>query len=256
MMSQMLNLGLLEEELGNLRLSMLGRACGESSLSFVSAMRLVELVRSASTSITATDLMALVQALPESDNGWTPMMRRGTKENIRASQAAQRFSPQIIRLLQRHVDDTWDYYARCKRAAILADWIKGVLVEVIEKEYSTTPYQGRIGYGDIRRFADNTRFHLRAAHKITNVLFLTEGPSYELIDELLRQLEEGLPADALDLLTLPVELDRGSKLALYNAGIRTANVLWKLTDQEITRLLGSGPARALITRRPSPKDDA
>jgi len=251
LLEQMLKLGLLEVELGSVQLSLLGRACGESSLSFRSALRLVELIRGAGN-ISAADLMALVQALPESDGGWTPLMKKGGSENVRVSQATQRYSRNIVSLLQRYAEDGHSYVARCKRAAILADWIGGIPTDEIERAYSTTPFQGRIGYGDIRKFADATRFHLRSAHKITSVLFVDAGPSQESLDDLLKQLEDGLPADGLGLLALPVSLDRGSLLKLYRAGLRTADDVWKLDDAQLTAMLDATTTKRLGARRPRP----
>jgi hypothetical protein len=129
------------------------------------------------------------------------------------------------------------------------DWIRGVSADTIEKTYSTTPFQGKVSYGDIRRFVDNTRFHLRAAYQITNILFMTGGSDQGSIDELLKRLEEGVPAEALGLLDLPVPMDRGARLALFAAGIRTAADLWSLSDQAVTAHVGSA-ASALLAKRP------
>ncbi len=110
--------------------------------------------------------------------------------------------------MQRFAGDQFEYYARCKRAAILYDWIFGRKLEDIEKDYSTTPYVGRIEHGDIRRFADNTRFHLRSASEILSIL-LVERHREEEINSVLKQLEVGVPAGALGLLELPLSLNRG-----------------------------------------------
>jgi helicase len=62
-LQQMLELELIEEELGHIRLTLLGRACGTSSLSFASAMRLVRLIKDTGVhSLTPRTLIALVQA--------------------------------------------------------------------------------------------------------------------------------------------------------------------------------------------------
>ncbi len=72
LLTRMIGLGLVEQEADRVSLSLLGRACGRSSLSFDSAMRLVEIVRSVSVClITAINLMALMQALPEEELGYT-----------------------------------------------------------------------------------------------------------------------------------------------------------------------------------------
>jgi helicase len=247
----MIRLQLVEQELDNVQLTLLGRACGESSLSFRSAMRLVDLVRSVGAQgITAEQLMALVQALPESDNSYTPMFKRGTKESIRPSEAAHRFGASVVHTLQRFADDQFAYYARCKRASILWDWINGVPVERIEEAFTANPYQGRIGYGDIRKFADATRFHLGAAHRITNILFVTGGPTEESIDRLLRQLEIGLPVHALGLIDIPADLTRGDYLVLLGAGIQTVDQLWQRSDEQLAQILGPLVGRLVSSKRP------
>jgi hypothetical protein len=75
LIGRMLSLGLAEEEGEFVRLTLLGRACGRSALSFESAMRLVDLLRSIDlAAVTAERLVAIMQALAESDGGYTPMM--------------------------------------------------------------------------------------------------------------------------------------------------------------------------------------
>jgi replicative superfamily II helicase len=194
--------------------------------------------------------MALVQALPEADNTWTPMFKKGTRESVRVSEATDRFSHRIVNLLQRQAGDNFAYLAGCKRASILADWIQGVSTETIERSYSVTPFAGKASYGDIRHFADVTRFHLRAAHQIANVLFLSGGLTEEAIEQLLRRLEVGLPEEALPLLALPVALDRGGHIALFSAGARDVTSVWTLSDAQIIALVGSLIGPQLVTKRP------
>ncbi len=251
LLETMLRLGLLETEQELVRLTLLGRACGESSLSFGSALRLVELLRGAGGHVVdAVSLLLLVQALPESAGGFTPMFKKGQKEAVRPAEAAARFGSALVQLLQRYAEDTFDYYARCKRAAILKDWIDGRPVDEIEHAYTVTPYQGKIGYGDIRRFADATRFHLRAAARIVEVVFPEVGMAGGQVDELLRRLEIGLPADTLDLLMLPISLHRGDYLKLRQMGIRSRADFWAMKDAEMTAALGTDQAQALIAKRP------
>jgi replicative superfamily II helicase len=250
-LSRMLQLGLVEQEGEDVRLTLLGRACGQSSLVLSSAMRLVELLRAAGSKLVPEHLLAIVQALPESDGGYTPLFKKGQKEAVRPSQAAQHFGYDVVELLQRYCEDTHDYWARCKRAAILADWISGMPVNEIENNYTATPFQGRIGYGDIRKFADNTRFHLRAAYQIAAVLFADYGAHGEVIDVLIKRLEQGLPADALPLLELPILMERGDYLALYETGARTAADVWKISDGELVKVLGNQKASKLKTKRSS-----
>src|SRR5690606_34066571 len=115
----------------------------------------------------------------------------------------------------------------------------------IEEKYSTTPYGGNIGGGEIRRFADSTRFHLRSAYSISDVLLLGEGPDQEEIDRLLKRLETGLPAEGLFLLDLPIRLSRGARLALVNAGIKNLEDLKKLTDDELRQFANAAQVKQI-----------
>jgi hypothetical protein len=101
-------------------------------------------------------LMALVQALPESDSNYTPMFKKGNKETVRPREAASRFGMPVTNALQKFVDDYFAYYARCKRASILWDWINGVSVERIEEAYTANPYPGK---NRIRRHKKICGFH-------------------------------------------------------------------------------------------------
>jgi len=250
LLDRMLALGLLENEAGALRLTLLGRACGQSALALSSSMRLVELLRAAGPGLTAEQLMALSQALPESDGGYTPLFKKGPKEAVRPNQAAQRFGQQVVALLQRYVEDQHDYWARCKRASILWDWISGTPVSQIEQVYSVTPFAGKIGYGDIRRFADTTRFHLRAGYQIAAALFTEYGTRGEAVDILLKRLEIGLPTGALGLLALPLALDRGEYLALHARGTTSAADVWRLSDDELRAVIAPRKGRLLAEMRP------
>ena len=239
LLSRMLSLGLLEQEGDLVQLILLGRACGQSSLSLQSTMRLVEVLKSSGiANINAEQLMAIVQVLPESDTVYTPLFKRGQREADMAGRASTRYGYEVVRILQRHVPDTFGYYARCKRAAILYDWTKGIPTDAIEKDYTTNPYQGKIGYGEIRSFADTTRFHLRSAIPIANLILIDKAPSGQSLETLLKQLEIGIPADMFGLLEIPIALERGEYLALYNANIRTAETLLASDKEMITSLLG------------------
>ena len=248
-LSHLIRLGLVEEEGDDVRLSLLGRACGQSSLPLTSAMRLVELLRVAGPKLSAKQFMALVQALPESDGGYTPLMKKGQKEGIRPQQAAEKAGYEVVNLLQRFCEDNFDYWARCKRVAILSDWISGVPVNEIEALYTANPYQGKIGYGDIRKFADNTRFHLRSAYQIAAVLFAEYGALGEAIDVLIKQLEQGLPAEVLSLLDLPILLERGDYLALYANGAKNVQGVFEMQKDELAKTVGKIKADRLNSKR-------
>jgi replicative superfamily II helicase len=246
LLNEMLRLGLVEEEKACVRLTPLGKACGNSPLAFRSALRLIDAVKSTHTaSISARDLLALVQLLQEADAAYTPMYKRGTKEAICARYAAQRFGDATITFLQRYAGDHFTYWARCKRAAVLSDWLAGEPVEVIEQRYTANPFQGKLSRGDISRFADATRWCLRSVHQIVALIYPTRAPTETDIDELCRSLEVGLPQDALDLLRLSERLSRGEYLALRSAGIRTCAQVAAASKQLIEQLLGKKKAAAI-----------
>jgi helicase len=123
----MISLQLIEEEQGNVRLSLLGRACGRSALSFRSCMRLVDLLREFGSSATPRDIMVIIQCLADVDEGtYMPLNARINAEKSRPRQLAVRIGERLVRLLQRFVNEDKDYLRRCKRTLALLDWIDGV----------------------------------------------------------------------------------------------------------------------------------
>jgi helicase len=236
LLERMEMLDLVGEEDDQVRLSLLGRACGGSGLSFGSAMRLVDLLKRVGGGLTAEGLMASIQVLPEVSS-YTPLFRKGTRESAWQREVALHYGPEVARALQRGAKDNYDYYARCKRAAILRAWVNGEPIESIERRFTINPCSS-VGAGDVVNFANTTRLYLRAAHGIADVLLLGEGPDEEAIDILLRRLEAGLPAEAVGLMDLPVSLPRGEYLALHNAGHSTPEVVLVLPIKELRRYVG------------------
>lgn len=246
-LNQMLELGLVEEEMGVVRLSLLGRACGRSHLKVRSAMRLVELLRRLSTNtVTAGQLLVLIHALPEFDDAYTPMFRKGQRETVWQESVSRIFGRDVLQALQWGAQDNMGYHARCKRVAVLHDWTSGLPIGEIETKYTVNPYAGRVGAGDIRSFADFARFHLTAAFDIADVLLLGKGPNAQELDDLLLQLEVGIPVEALGLLKLPVVLPRGSYLALYRAGVAHDKDIGKVSSERLVEIAGSAAALQLL----------
>ena len=251
LLQRMLTLELLEEEMGLVRLSLLGKACGKSHIKFRSAMRLVELLRrqSARGPLTAESLLALIHALPEFDDAYTPMFRKGQREAEWQHRVVQHYGRDILTALQRRAPDLMAYWARCKRVTVLRAWTDGVPIGEIESTFTVNRYNS-IGAGDIRGFANLARFHLAAAFDIAAVLLLGQGPNAESVETLLVQLEVGIPADALELLRLPVPLTRGAYLALYRAGLVRAEDVWTATRERLSEIVGAEPAALLYAARP------
>jgi len=241
---RMEELDLIEEEEGRVRLSLLGRACGSSGLSFTSAMRLVDLLRRIGGGLTAGGLMACIQVLSEV-GGYTSVHKTAAREALWQREVSHHYGPEVARVLQRGAKDVPDYRARCKRAAILRAWIDGEPMNDIEERYSVTPFAGNVGPGDVTGFASRTRLYLRAAHGIADVLLLGEGPDEEAVDVLIQRLEAGLPEGALELMDLPVVLTRGEYLALHNAGHSTTETVMTLPAEDLGRHVGEQRAERL-----------
>jgi ATP-dependent DNA helicase len=223
-------------------------------------MRLVELIKdTGARTLTPTLLVSLLQAPAELDRIYTPLFSRSLgREAGWPQRVGGIFGMDAVRTLQRFAPDNAGYLARCKRVCVISDWIEGVPVEEIERVYTTNIFAAPFNYGDIRNIVDTTRFHLRSARQIVSLL-LTGTPEFEQdIDNLLQQLEAGLPADTLDLLTLPIALHRGDYLALRSAGVTTRDQLWERTRQQLDDLLGSVIYSRLDILRPqqSQKVDA
>lgn len=247
--SRLLQAELAEREGDLIHLTLLGRACGASSLSFESSLRLVELMGKLNTAQTLPiHVLAMVQVLDEMDSVYTPIMKRGQSEGVRASDVAQRYGHQMTQTLQRYCRDQFEFWGRCKRAAILHDWIEGIPVDILEQRYSTTLFGGVIGYGNIIGIADATRFHLRSAHQILSTLLPDQAEFLTGLDEILQRLEFGLPSTALSLAKLSVRLTRGQCLALLAAGVSNSAEINALSEEHLNGCVGTATAKLL---RPS-----
>jgi replicative superfamily II helicase len=244
LVARLLQAGLAELDGELVHLTLLGRACGASSLSFESNLRLIELMRQLNVAQTdPIQVLGTIQVLAEMDGIYTPVMKRGRSESVRAGDVAQRYGHAMAQGLQRYCRDEFEFWARCKRASILFDWVEGTPVDELERRYSTTPFQGAVGYGDIIRIADGARFHLRSAHQILSALFPDQPAFLEALDELLRRLEFGLPRGALKLIDLPVALTRGQYLGLFAAGAGTVDAVYALDQDTLERSVGSDVAK-------------
>ncbi|KMO19680.1 DEAD/DEAH box helicase [Methylobacterium indicum] len=252
LVERLLQAGLAEREGELIHLTLVGRACGASSLSFESSIRLVELMRQVDISgIQPFQVVAMIQVLDEMDAIYTPVMKKGRSESVRAADVAQRYGHPLAQSLQRYCRDEVGFWGRCKRASLMYDWMSGEPIDILEKRYTTTPFQGAISYGDIIRIADGTRFHLRSAHQILSALFPDQPEFLSGLDEILRRLEFGLPDGAVSLVRLPVALTRGQYLALFSAGCTTIESVRDLGMEVLVALVGKEPARDIASIRSS-----
>jgi hypothetical protein len=122
--------------------------------------------------------------------------------------------------------------------------MNGASIQEIERGFSV-PFGGQVQSGDIQRFADATRFHIRSAHQILSAL-LSMSPEQEIeFEKIERQLEFGVPPDVVPFMQAPFLLSRGEALALAKAGIRSREALAKMGNDSLTAILGKGRASAL-----------
>lgn len=247
LLARMIRDGLVdEEEEGRLRLSMLGRACGESPLSLESSMRLVEMLRRLNQAPTPEETLAIVEALPERDGAYTPQVRNG--ESKWQSEAAYRFGHELSYLMRTRAESDKAYYARCKRALIVSDWIGGAGMADIEAAYSANGFVP-VRPGDVRGYADGTRFLLDAVFRIAAIV-MGSGPDADEVGRLMARLELGLPAEALPMAELPVTLDRGSVLTLWRAGFNSGQDIVAAGAERLEVLLGALGRRVVDSLSP------
>lgn len=242
LLGEMERLELVEQEAGYVKLTLLGRVCGTSNLKYHSAMRLVELLKSLDAGlVTPIKIMAVMQALTEMDTqARVPVFRRGSKEEVWSREVSQIYGDDVARLLQRHINgNIHDYYSRCKKAALLSDWIAGMPINDLEKKYTLVDNSFcRLTYGHIVAVSSMTRFHLRPASEIASLILLGKQSISEEIDQLLKRIEFGLPKEALGLLDLPIKMRRGDYLNLYNSGICTIGQFWATLEEKLKSLIG------------------
>ena len=235
LLDRMIADGLIEVDGDNLRLTMLGRACGESPLTLESAMRLVELLRRVDPAdATLEALLVLVECLPERDDDYTPQTRNGEPRWQQA--ALGRFGHGVGRALQHRAESDVAFYARCKRALIVSDWIAGEPTNDIEARYSSNAFV-RVGHGDIRGYADGSRFLLESALRIAAIV-LERAEDQQAAALLLTRLDLGLPAEALPLSALGFPLTRGEILALFRAGYFNREAVAALPADAVSAIIG------------------
>ncbi len=251
LLPRMKNAGLLEEEEGNIKLSLLGKVCSESSLSLESVIRFIHLLKQAgSQASTPKHLMALIQALPELDEQYMPYFKRGQRETIWPGELASVLGMAISQTLQQGADDMIVYCKRAKRSCVLLDWIEGKSIESMETRFTVNPFNS-VGAGDIRGVVDATRFHLRSAFNIATVLMPGLYSDPIEFEQVLQQLEFGIPANLLPLLELPIRLSRGEYLNLGANNITTVDGFLILPQEKLVEMFGEQRGRAISKVKPS-----
>jgi helicase len=242
------DLGLVEHvDSDRIALSLLGQACARATLDFESCLRTIEIMRAMTpTDETAEGLVVALQVLPEVGKRWVPIAARTAKDKSLPSALQQRVGHTLVASLQRRATNE-EYLARCKRALLALDWSSGTDIEEMEREYSANAFNA-VGYGDIVGVADDTRYHLRSVHEIGCLV----RPSLAAcpVDEMLVRLELGIPAECVAIAqTVRRTWQRPELLALRDAGVTSADEMWRLTDERLGEILGAA-ADGVIPLRP------
>lgn len=245
-LTEMLTLGLIQDVGGQIDLTLLGRACGQSALSFNSMKMLIRVINSLPDNASARDLMAAVQVIPELDRIYMPMNKRGASETGWPNVLASRFGMNVAGALRISASDMFNYSSRSKKALVLDDWINGIPVDTIERSYSTNIFNA-VSYGEIMSVADSTRFFLGSASQIALIVRPSGTVTANSLATLMKRLEAGLPEDSLELLDLPISLDRGEYLQLRAAGLTTIDVVKSASRDQLNELLEKATAAALTT---------
>lgn len=228
--------GLVEDEQGILRLTMLGRACGTSALSLESCLRLIEALRRVPLPLTPAMIGVLIEILAERDLDYTPQTRGG--EARWQMEARNTYGADMTGILSTRAREQREFYARCKRALIVTDWIRGVPTGDIERRFTANAF-APVGHGDIRGFADGVRLLVEAAIKITSIVRETAFDEGE-VENYLRCLDLGVPAAVLPLTRLGVPVTRGTLLRLHGLGIHSPEALYAQGRDQAEHLLGEG----------------
>lgn len=237
--------GLIDEGDSGLALTALGNACGQANISLESCISILASVRMLNRALSPEQLMALTHTIPESD-GYVPLQKKGTSENKWPYEAARRFGNDIVAHFQNGAAESTTILARAKKALIVLSYASGVPIERIESHFTTNRYYFAVTAGDITGAADNTRFRLRTVYEIVSVAYPEFAPDPDDMEPFLLQIELGIPADALDLINLPISLNRAGYLSLRAAGILTVDALLASDSETLVGVLPSETVKSLL----------
>ena len=129
-----------------------------------------------------------------------------------------------------------EYYGRCKRALIVADWIAGVPLNEIEDGYTVNGFSP-VRHGDVRGFADGSRYLLDSAIRIASIVLAVALNEDEVV-AFLKRLELGVPKGALWFTDFGVELTRGELLRLWERGFATPERIAAVTADQMETVIG------------------
>ena len=247
LVARLLQAGLAEQEGELIHLTLLGRACGSSSLSFESSLRLIELMKQLNAAHSRSLAGAGDHPGPRRDGC---DLHAGHEARTVGECSCERGGAAL-----RSADDAGAATLLPRRVRVLGAMQARILAVRLDRRHACRragetllddALQGAIGYGNIIGIADAARFHLRSAHQILSALFPDQPAFLAALDELLQRLEFGLPAPVLPLAALRATLTRGQYLTLSAAGCSTADDVGKLSREKLTECVGASTASLLL----------
>jgi helicase len=241
---------LVEAVEGKYRLTPLGAVAGQLGIEVDSVARIARALRGVPiASIRAGTIVAATLATSELDDVYMPIHKTSHKERQRwqAVPSQQGLPQSLIREL-RHGSDA-EITARCKKLASTMMWIQGV--ELDRLEASLLQHMGADNAaGPIRSAAERTRDLVSVVGRVVSILnnAAPREPEqlWDTVDELLVQLELGVPAELVWLgREMKRGMDRGEYLALKRAALTSA----KAIDAASEDVLAASVSREAVRRR-------
>jgi len=246
-LSELLQTKLLEKDNDVYYLTDIGRICGEDGLQVRSMMKLLQLLRVIpAEQFNIAAFLTVIQATDEMEDMYFAFHKKSNQEKERwpATLIREfRLTPSLLtemKRLSRH--DDVEFSLKCKKACSLLYWIHGKPIDWIEQTLQQHNRNKEIS-GDVRNLADRAKTFVTSLRRIILALYPEQLQVSTMTDNLVLQLEWGIPEALLIYTRCNVELTRGELLSLHNAIGREQQVL---NDQILYQLLGEAKAKQII----------
>ena len=243
----LIDAGLVDREpSGVLTLTELGRYAGESGIEVRSVTRVASALRFVPDVLSAPDLVTLAQVTLEMDNMYIPIHARSNQEQARWPQTLMQLGASVSLVRNMHVGGG-ETLPRTKRAVACLYYMSSSRLAAIETQLTQHMRDSAIA-GPVRAVAGRTRDFIGPVTRIAELSGKTIDPSVSL-DDLLIQLEFGLPTECVELATrLGNLLTRAEYLQLLDRGTLTVAAALAMPDQELTDLFGSDRTQIIRER--------
>jgi len=253
-LQELLGAGLLEGDVaGQVRLTPLGRFCGEAGVHVKSALRVIEAVRAMDPAkICDPTLLTLTQLTVELNEIYLPINSSSTdKEPNEWPRVLRTQGVAAVAMshLQRQVDSSHDVTKRAKRAVACLYWISGK--PIAEIEVAMTQFGGgtKDVAGAVRQVVNRTADLLDVVGRIAT--HIHPGVDFgKRIARLNVRLQVGVSSQMTDVArVLGALLGRGEYMLLQRNGLDAVEKIREAADDLISSCLESDQAAMLIMIR-------